>query len=614
MINTKIIKEKWWIIILFAIFIFSFLLDMYVLTRYNLSYGLDGPFYDLQVLNILKTVFPASNDPPLAYYVLTPFVALSGNSFLGIKIGMSIIGSLMAFPAFLLTEMFSRKLNVESKVPALLSAFLITVNTFYFQMIGDFMQNLVGVFFLLILLYFAVKWLENPKKWKKYGTLTVILLVCNIFTHIYTGILAVVLFISLLLFSAGLRSYKTGKMQGFDLKILGVLCILIIAGLAVLFTIYPVMFSKFTTVLSFLNNSSTSSSDLARGVSANPTIFLTVPFILGFFATIVVLYRGLKDKIDVIGLISKKTLLSWVYIVMAIVLIGLAVAPSVDSQYKSRFIALAFVPIALMVPLGLKLIEDWLSKKYPSRKWLKIGLISALAIIFAISSFYTATEEFSSMGPSITSNQYNNLLQIKANMSEKIDSNGIILVDDYHTGYWVQYVLGMQVETGNLSEMQEKYPDQSIYAITLTQGGQSQLKGNSQYSWNPLLPYSFPFGGFSLDNSLDKSINTLDDGKNQSRGNVSGSPSDMGNVTGRNMSGSPPGDMGNVTGRNMSGSPPNGLGNGTLQNGGNVPFNNSGTGQTNGMSGMFNQNLNQVISSSGTLIFSGGGFKIYKLS
>ena len=163
---NKTIKENSWIIILFAIFLFSFLLDMYVLTRYNLSYGMDGPFYDLQILNIIQTGFPASNDPPLVYYILTPFVLISGNSFLGIKIGMSLIGSLMVFPAFLLTEMFSEKQNIESKIPALLSAFLITVNTFYFQMIGDFMQNLVGVLFLLLLLYFAVKWLENPKNGK----------------------------------------------------------------------------------------------------------------------------------------------------------------------------------------------------------------------------------------------------------------------------------------------------------------------------------------------------------------------------------------------------------------------------------------------------------------
>ena len=116
---NKTIKENSWIIILFDIFLFSFLLDMYVLTRYNLSYGRDGSFYDLQVLNIFKTGFPASNDPPLVYYILAPFVMLSGNSFLGIKIGMSVIGSFMAFPAFLLTQMFSEKINIESKIPAL---------------------------------------------------------------------------------------------------------------------------------------------------------------------------------------------------------------------------------------------------------------------------------------------------------------------------------------------------------------------------------------------------------------------------------------------------------------------------------------------------------------
>ena len=601
---NKTIKENSWIIVLFAIFLFSFLLDMYVLTRYNLSYGMDGPFYDLQILNIIQTGFPASNDPPLVYYILTPFVLISGNSFLGIKIGMSLIGSLMVFPAFLLTEMFSEKQNIESKIPALLSAFLITVNTFYFQMIGDFMQNLIGVFFLLLLLYFAVKWLKNPKEWKKYGILTIAILLCNIFTHIYTGILAVILFISLLLFNWVLLSYKTGKVEISNLKILGIVSILVIGGLAALFTVYPYMFSKFTTVLSFLNNSSTSSSNLAGGNFVNPIIFLTVPLILGVLVTVYVLYKGLKEKIDVKkDAISGKTPLSWVYLVMTVVLISLSVAPSVDSQYKSRFIELAFVPIALMVPLGLKFIENWLSKRYPSKKRLKLGLISVIAIIFAISSFYTATEEFSGMGPSITSAQYNNLVSLKENItSNNIDTNGIILVDDYHTGYWIEYVLGMQVETGNLSEIQKEYPNRTIYAVTLTQNGQSQLKGNSEYSWDPLLPYSFPWGGWSFINSTN--------GQKQ---------------LSQNRSGSPPGDLGNVTGQNRSGAPPSGLGS-RGQNDKSSPFNVTGAGPNNAAAGgngpsnvgssagMSNQNLNQIISNYGTLIFSGSSFKIYKIS
>lgn len=597
---SKTLKEKSWIIILFAIFLFSFILDMYVLTRYNISYGRDGPFYDLQVLNILKTGFTVSNDPPLAYYMLTPFVILTGNSFLGIKIGMALIGSLMAFPAFFLTETFSKKISMESKVPALLSAFLITVNTFYFQMIGDFMQNLVGVFFLLLLIYFAVKWFENTKKWKKYGVLTIILLVCSMFTHIYTGIMAIVLFLSILVFSLVLKTYKTRKMQFFDIKILGGLGFLIIIGLAVLFAIYPLMFSKLTTVLSFMNNSSSSSLDMAMGGSSNPLIFLTLPFLLGIFATISVFYNGLKNRNDIKnGIISKKTLLAGVYLVMTIVIILLSTLPSIDSQYQSRFIALAFVPIALIVPLSLKYIENWLSNKYPSKKGFKIALISIIAIIFAISSFYTAAGAFSNMGPSITTDQYNTLLQIKEKVvSGEIDPNGIILVDEYHTGYWVQCVLGMQVETGNITELQEKYPNRAIYAITLTENGNGQShsdNGNGQpqpkeefnYSWNPLVPYSFPFLGITLNNSQDSG---LPDHQNSNMKNNITEPISM--------------SLGNMTGFNRSSSPP--PGNFTGQNAGSAPMDKSDNKP--------GDDSNQDYSNYGTLIYSENNIKIYKIS
>ena len=128
-----------------------------------------------------------------------------------------------------------------------------------------------------------------------------------------------------------------------------------------------------------------------------------MPFISGILAALNVLYKGLKEKINLQNeKVSKKTLLAMVYLVMTVVLIVLSTLPSIDSQYQSRFIMLAFVPIALMVPLGLKLIENWLSKKYPSKKGLKFGLISITAVLFAISGFYAASASFSSMGPSIT--------------------------------------------------------------------------------------------------------------------------------------------------------------------------------------------------------------------
>jgi hypothetical protein len=590
--NKLLIKEKSSMIFLLVIFLFSFILDMYLLTRYNLSYGMDGPYYDLQVLNILQTGFPISSDPPLAYYILTPLVAITGNSFLGIKLGVAIIGSSLAIPAYFLTEIFNEKMSVNSKVPALLSAFLITVNVFYFQMIGDFLQNLIGVFFLLLLIYFTVKWLENTKKWQKYGTITIILLLCSILTHIYTGMVALVIFVSLIIFSMIFKAYKTRKIPFFDLKIFGILLIIIAGGLVTLFTVYPLMFSKFTTVISFFNGTAENSLNSSPMNSVNITILLTIPFLLGIFAAAKIFYKGLREKLSPEkSVINKKTLLSWTYLITALILIILSVVPS---EYQNRFIMLSFVPVALLVPLGLQLVEKWFYNRFHDRNGLRIGLISIIAILFALSSFYTASESFSDMGPSISSEQYNALLEIKAaNTTEKIDSNGIMVVSEYHAGYWVEYVLGMQVESGNVSDLKEEYPDKEIYQINLNLNESSASKGNSEYLWNPLLPYSFPWG-------ID--LNLSSQQSNQAHGMGDEKPMD-------NDSNGPP-DLPSGATTNTSNSLPS-FPNGTSTNNMNQTFQLRDSG-FNGSGSSVNMN-NPEIMASGTLIFSWGDIKVYKL-
>ena len=548
---------------------------------------MDGPFYDLKILSIFQTGFPASNDPPLVYYMLTPFVALTGNSFLGIKIGMSIIGSLMVFPAYLLTETFSNKLDVKSKVPALLSAFLISVNVSYFQMIGDFMQNLAGVFFLLLLIYFNVKWLENSRKWHKYGVITVILLLCSILTHIYTGMLAVVIFVSLLIFNIAITKYKTDKLPVFDLKIFGIMGLLIIGAFFVMFTVYPIMLSKFTTVISFFNGTSSINTGIENSI--NLTVLLTIPFLLGIYATIKILYTGIIDKNTIEKIvINKKTLLSLAYLIMTAVLIILSVVPS---DYQSRFLAMVFVPIALITPLGLKLIESWLSKNFPEKNIFKIALISIISIIFVMSSFYTAAGAFSGLGPSISSDEYNNLVNIKTNhLSNDIDPNGIIMVNDYHTGYWVQYVLGMQVETGNLTELKAKYPDRKIYGISMSQAQISRTISSSQELWYPFFPYSFPFGGVNLLSNLRSAglpVGNIT--------NLNNSPPGFGNKSlSHNDSNRPLNPQNPTNPMNTSNNAPSGIGN----------LSNAGMGSIN----------TQNTFSTGTIIFNGGTIKLYEFS
>ncbi len=140
---------------------------------------------------------------------------------------------------------------------------------------------------------------------------------------------------------------------------------------------------------------------------------------------------------------------------MTAVLIILSVVPS---DYQSRFVAMVFVPIALITPLGLKLIESWLSKNYPEKNIFKIALISIIAIIFVMSSFYTAAGAFSGLGPSISSDEYKNLVNIirPTTYQMRLTPAGIIMVNDYHTDYWVLYVLGMQVRNRKFNRIKGK--------------------------------------------------------------------------------------------------------------------------------------------------------------
>lgn len=517
---TRFFKERYWLVILIAIFIVSFSLDIVVLTRYSLSYGIDGAFYDIQIRNILHYGFPMSNDPPLAYYLLTPFSLLVGNSFLGIKIGMAFLGSLLAFPAYYLTELYVKNNHSKvtgTKIPALLSAFMITINVNYFALISDFMQNLVGVLFLSIFLYFAIKWLENIEDWRKYGVLTIVLLSLNLLTHIYTGALAVILFFGLLIFSILFKSYKTRKLPVFDLKILGLLSALVVVIFVVLFLVYPVMYTKYGTVFSFINSTSSVSSGRSVSSPVNGIIFFSIPYLLGIAASAIILYRGLKEKVQNQSSVNlnKSTLLSGAYILLAAVLAILVIIPA--SDYQSRFLLIAFLPIALLVPLGLKFLETEFLTKYPTKKIATTLLVLGVSLIFAFSCYFTASESFDHLAPTISTDEYNELVQLKASFQNSTDTHIVILASDFQTKYWVEYVLGdlgngktvTVVESAN--DIPENYKNSTIYSVT-SNGQSSQLSGLNNN----------PFGN-SQSNSQNKGLNSSNQVSNQVSNLVSGS-------------------------------------------------------------------------------------------
>lgn len=637
---TKFLKEKYYFVILIGIFIFSFALDISVLTRYPLSYGIDGAFYDIQVRNILQYGFPMSNDPPLAYYLQTPFVLLFGNSFLGVKIGMALMGSLLAFPTFLLTECYIRKekgKRIGSKIPALLGSFMITVNVNYFALLGDFMQNLIGVLFLSIFLYFAIRWFEDTSEWKKYGVLTALFLFINLLTHIYTGALAVTLFFALLIFNIVLKTYKTRKLPLFDLKILCLFGALALILLAILFLAYPVTYTKYNTVLSFFNASSTVMEGRSMSSPVSGIIFCSLPYLLGVASAFVILYRGLKQRSSNADspLINRNTLLSWAYIALTAVLVILIIIPS--SQYQSRFLLMAFLPIGLIVPLGLKFLETEFLTRYPSKKQATTILVAMIAIIFAFSSYYTASESFNNLGPTITTDEYNELLAMKENFSNVKNQNIVILASDFQTKYWVEYAL-KDVGNGNnitvienIQGIQDKYQNTTIYSVSTQNNQTSSLSspgkssgtspsnqsnmggggmgglpgsgGSNNYALSFLLPYGPPI----LPNSMD----TIFAGNGGSKmDQMNNGKQHLGNMT--NNTNKPPGNMTLASGpdvnltNNMQ--PP-----GNMTNSTNPPQGAPGNGMGSSSDGD-SMKIIETLTSSGTTIYNGKYFKIIRIN
>jgi hypothetical protein len=578
--KNNLLKNKS-IIILFGIFIFSFILDLWVLTRYNLSYGIDGPFYDIQVLDILKTGLPNSGDPPIAYYLLTPFVILVKNSFLGIKIGMAFLGSLIVFPTYFLSQIIAKNFKTFNKIIPLLSAFLITINPFYFSMLGNLMQNLIGVLFLMTLSYFIIRWFENIENWKKYGVLTIVFLLINMLTHIYTGSVSILIFLSLLLFSFVFKTYKNKSLAKFELKILGLISLTIVAVLGVLFSLYPIMLNKFMTILS-LNSSQSQDTMNLMSSNNNEVIFLTIPFILGILVLLKIFYDKLKTK-----KISEELLSSVFYLIISIIVIILSITPISDHSYQSRFLLLSFLPLSLVSPLCLKLLEI----KLKTIKGIKLGLASIIILIFLISSVYASSESFSGMKPTITDDQYNTLMEVKNDyVGTKIDSNGILMGSMI---YWPEYILGLDVSNENMNEIQKKYPNRKIYSVSLNMGMDRNMN-NDKTVLNPLIQYLIqylsPYGGYYSSQTGGHSgktmgndtrdfqhFNNLSDKQNSSQDNK---PDNMPLINNLNMS-------------NKS-----------------AMFKNNGTNQNRQMNGF---GMNSANVNSGTLIFSKNNIEIYEI-
>ncbi|MDR2830900.1 MAG: glycosyltransferase family 39 protein [Methanobrevibacter sp.] len=428
---------------------------------------MDGGYYDVQVSNVLKNGVPLWSNLPMAYYLLAPFVAISKSSILGIKIGISFYGSIMVFPAYFICKNILSENS--SKVLPLLAAFLMVVNTMYFNLIGDFNQNLIGTSLFLIFLYIFIKWLNDITN-KKYALTTIILICINLFTHIYTGVLTVTIFLLVFILSTIIKIAKIKKMPVLEIKIVSICIISALAILPIIFLLYPAVNEIISSFLTSLSGKESSSQMMGMGASSINYI-LTIPFILGLIVTLKIFIAEFKNYLDEnkSDKFSKKGITSVVYLTLSSILIVFSL---VQTEFQMRFGLLIFIVIAFLSPLSLYLLEDLIRNKYPLKKHLNLLIIGIIAILFISSSVYTASGQLSRLSPSITDEQYNGLFEIKEKYLDNITHPAIILVDEYHGTYWTQYVFNQDIVTSdNQSTAKEKYNESNFFKIEMDKSG-----------------------------------------------------------------------------------------------------------------------------------------------
>lgn len=486
--------------VLVGFFVLSVLFDLVVLNLYPLSYGMDGPFYDIQIRSVATTGFPSSGDPPLVYYLFYLFSVPLG-SMMGIKVAMALIGSSLVFPAFLVAKsLVPPQQEVRGDVVGLLSAFLMVFNVYYLRMIEDFVQNLFGIVFVLWFVYVFSYWLANPHNSQKTAA-TGLVGLAAILTHLYAAALVVTLATLGVVFYLLRRWRIEGSVGKRDLVVVagGLVGGLVVVMLLVL--LIPPLAQNFSKVLGFI-------TDFWNDNPANITddtntfvVFITAPFVFGFLT----LTRNIIESTEVslVGDCKEKELqrlfmsITVAFLAVIIFLLG---SPIFEGSWRMRFILLAFVPISLVSPLALLVVEDVIANVLEKRKHLQLATHS-IAALMVLATLVSALTFVPTMGPTITEEQYDELVRINEVVfgEQHLVSNEVFVAAAFGMNYWIQLVFDQEAISPAQFEAEVNQTSEVTYyyLVTITQVAQPFNPPQSQ-PYSPFFPLGFellPQGG-----------------------------------------------------------------------------------------------------------------------
>jgi len=393
-----------------AIVLLGFVFRILVYTRHPYSYGIDGPYYNLQVRSILRTGWPYMVDTPFALYFFTLCSLLIGDITLGIKVGVSLLSSLIAVPVFILVGRAT-----GDRRAGLFASFLSLFDPLHMQLLNNFLKNTAGILFLLCFLCLFLRCCEEPRL-GNYATASALLLLTFV-THIYPAGLSA-LFVGgfiLILWLANRRAPTR------EIRVSAILFASLLVGTAIILVAVPGSLTKFSKVLSLLSSFEDGTiGDLSIFGMGQAVRLLSIPLVLGLAYLIWDLRGGYQGR-------EGSLFLS---IFAASLLLSLPIVPR---QWRGRFELINFVPVALLSGYGLHRAERDLPRI----------VVYGLIVITLFSSSYDTMLSARRMGPIIDERGIEELEALRG----MIPGDSIMVVHS-RVFYWVELVTGLRTFHG----------------------------------------------------------------------------------------------------------------------------------------------------------------------
>jgi len=392
---------------------------LYILTRHPLIYGIDGPYYLVQVEHLLKTGSLKHGDPPLAFFLFAFFTVVFKDTTLGIRVGLALVSALSSVPAYFYVKKIS-----NSQLCGYVAMVVCLFAAPHVRLLNDLLKNAVGVLFLLCFVYYLHLVVVEEKHGKKNLALAAVFLVLTGATHVLDFGVAL-LFLTIYVV-AGFFFLKNWKRLAKNAAILMAIIGVFAAGALAAF---PSLFTDFFKGVSFLQDlfseeTGETSPALFLFDPAGGTLILPVILVGALFA----FYEWKKGN-------EQETLA-----VATATIIGAFLAfPLIPPEWLWRFLLMEFIPMTIILGFVVSKIK-------------KRTVLAAFLILCVLPLILQGIGASGKMHPMIGEEEYQQLKII----SYHVPSNSVIVVD-FRYGYWVEYLTGEDIAKKPPSELKLQY-------------------------------------------------------------------------------------------------------------------------------------------------------------